>query len=141
MNENEMRKEGFYYIVLKTNNEFQIRHLWEYKDRTPDENMQKINNFLSKNNRPNISLNKFKTYAEANEVLNQIVPYTTDGLTIDYELRKFYKYIMSNEQKKVLNELINEYIENLAFKKYNSKSREGLKIKLNHNLKEILNEK
>ena len=135
-----MKEEGFYYITLKSNNEFQINHFWNYKEQTPDESIKKVNEFLDKQGRPNIRINKFNSYEEANNILNQIVPYNEDGLSIDYELRKFYKYIMTKEEKDKLNVIINNFIEDVAYDKYNARSREGLKIKLNCDLKNLKEE-
>lgn len=124
-----------YYITLKTNNEFQIRVFHNYDDQSPKESMQKVNDYLKSVGKQAITLNEYNTYEEANKVLNQLVPYDENGINIDYELRKYYKYILDKDSKEELNKIINDFIQNKAFKQFNSFSMEGLKIKLNHELK------
>ena len=124
-----------YYITLKTNNEFQIRVFHNYDDQSPKESMQKVNDYLKSVGKQAITLNEYNTYEEANKVLNQLVPYDENGINIDYELRKYYKYILDKDSKEELNEIINNFIRDKAFKQFNSFSMEGLKIKLNHELK------
>lgn len=129
--------EGLYYITIKKNNEFQINHYWEYEDQRPQESLEKVNKWLSENGRGRISVNSYNSYEEANNVLNNLVPYNSDGLVIDYELRKYYKHLMPQEKKEELNEIINKYIEESAKKQYEAASREGLKIKINQAIKKI----
>lgn len=130
--------EDKYYITLKSNNEFQIRVFHTYEDQTPIESMNKVNDYLKSIGKQAITINEYKSYEEANEVLNQMCPYDNNGINIDYELRKYFKYIMSEEEKKELNKVINNFIETSAYKRYQSLSREGLKIKLNCELKKII---
>ena len=130
--------EGKYYINLKTNNEFQINHYNNYEDCKAEENSRRVTEWLKKNNKERINIRAYDTYQEANDVLNQMVPYDNDdGICIDYELRKYLKYLMSEEDKKELNLMINEFIEQKGYKQYRSASREGLKQQVNRAIKKI----
>lgn len=128
-----------YYICIKNNNEFQIRVFHEYEDQTPQESMKKVNEWLEKENRKNITINEFNTYEEATRILNELVPYKSD-ININYEYRKYFEKCMNEENKKELERLINDYIMQTAHKEFNSFSPEGFKGKFNHWLKEHNNE-
>lgn len=124
-----------YYIELKSNNEFQIRHFHYYDDQKPQESMEKVNNYLKSKGGKGIPINAFNNYNEATKVLDKIVPYTNDGINVYYELRKYVQQFMTEEEKDELNKIINNYITEKAFKRFNAASFEGLKIKLNNAIK------
>lgn len=130
--------DGKYYINLKKNNEFQINHYNDYDDCKAEENSKKVTEWLKNNNKERINIKAYDTYKEANAILNKMVPYDNDdGICVDYELRKYLKYLMSEDDKKELNSMINEFIEQKGYRQYRSASREGLKVKVNEAIKKL----